>query len=189
MKTNKSKYMSYILRHGMIQSGLYPDSEGYVKLSDFLNVSDPKYKLDEHQILEIAASCPKQRFGIKNFKNELYIRSNQGHSQEIGNCIESDKLLKKLSEPLFNVFHGTFTRHIESIKRQGIKRMNRQHIHMAKGLDAVSGKRHDHDWIIYIDMEKAMKDGIVFYESENGVILTEGIKGILPVKYLKFEKI
>ena len=35
-------------------------------------------------------------------------------------------------------------------------------------------------------MTDAMRDGIIFYESTNDVILTEGINGIIPAKYLSY---
>ncbi len=39
--------------------------------------------------------------------------------------------------------------------------------------------RDDCDLIIEIDLEKALKDNIVFYLSKNNVILTKGINGVL----------
>ena len=39
--------------------------------------------------------------------------------------------------------------------------------------------------LIYIDLEKAMADGIKFYVSSNGVVLTEGEHGILKPKYFR----
>jgi 2'-phosphotransferase len=41
--------------------------------------------------------------------------------------------------------------------------------------------------IIFLDIKKALEDGIAFYISDNKVILTEGIDGVLPVDY--FQKI
>ena len=58
--------------------------------------------------------------------------------------------------------------------------MNRKHIHFAKSRVVRSGKQV----YIYVDMALAMKDKIKFYESENGVILTEGDEnGVLLPKY------
>lgn len=70
--------------------------------------------------------------------------------------------------------------------------MLRQHIHLAKGtLDdraVISGMRRNTQVHVYIVLEKALVDGIKFYESENGVILTAGNeKGYLEPKY--FSKI
>lgn len=66
--------------------------------------------------------------------------------------------------------------------------MKRKHIHLAKGkLDdasVISGFRWDAEVHIYIDLAGALADGIKFYESENGVILTSGNeKGYLEPKY------
>jgi len=43
------------------------------------------------------------------------------------------------------------------------------------------------DVLIYIDLEKALEDGIKFYKSENGVVLTEGVdgEGYLPNDYFR----
>ncbi len=188
-QVEQSKYMSWVLRHGMSELGLTPDESGYVKLSDFIKLANPNYKLDEKTIMEIVSKCTKQRFGIKQVESEYFIRANQGHSQNVGEQINSDKLLKKLSKPILGVFHGTYKKHLDSIKTTGLNRMSRQHIHLAKGLDAASGKRHDNNLIVYVDMGKAMADGIDFFESANGVILTEGLDGILPAKYLTYAEL
>ena len=185
----QSKYMSWVLRHGLNEVGLVSDSEGYVKLSDFLKVSDPNYKFDKQTVLEIVKSCPKQRFGVKTEGTETFIRANQGHSKSVGNQINSGKLLEKLTDPVSGVFHGTYKKYMESIKSTGLNRMDRQHIHLAKGLNVASGKRHDCNLLVYVNMQEAMADGIEFFESANGVILTEGIDGILPAKYLTFAEL
>lgn len=66
--------------------------------------------------------------------------------------------------------------------------MKRTHIHFAKGTfsdpNITSGIRKDIQICIYIDLETALADGLKFFESENGVILTEGnTKGYLEPKY------
>lgn len=65
--------------------------------------------------------------------------------------------------------------------------MNRQHIHCAKGMpgEVISGMRESSKVVIEIDVAKAMKDGIKFFESENGVILSAGIDGIIAPQYFK----
>lgn len=187
--TNQSKYMSWVLRHGLNDLGLKPDVEGYIKLSDFINTADANYKLNTDIILQIVESCPKQRFAIKKLNEDIFIRANQGHSKKVGELLESDKLLIKITKPITGVFHGSYKKHLESIKINGLNRMERQHIHIAKFNDAKSGKRSNCNLIVYIDMSSAMEDGIEFYESSNGVILTEGINGILLPKYLTYGEI
>jgi 2'-phosphotransferase len=67
--------------------------------------------------------------------------------------------------------------------------MARTHIHMATGYpddsSVISGARSSADVFIIIDMEKALSDGIEFYRSTNGVILSSGIDGVLEPKYFK----
>lgn len=182
----QSKYMSWVLRHGAHEIGLHPDFEGYIRLRDFLNCCDKRQNLTESIVLRIAESCPKKRFGIKRVNSDIFIRANQGHSKNIAQYIDPSKLLVKITRPIEGVFHGTYKKHLESIKANGLNRMSRSHIHISKGHDAISGRRGNTNLLVYVDMKTAMEDGIDFYESENGVILTEGIGGILPVKYLSF---
>lgn len=184
---SKSKYLSWALRHGLDELGLLPDNEGYVSLEDLLSVSDPIQSLTLDIILKIVRGCPKQRFSLKDKNNSWFIRANQGHSKNIGDKMDSERLLRRLDRPLEGVFHGTYKKHLSAIGKNGLHRMNRKHIHFARGVDAVSGKRHDCDLLVFVDMKKAMEDGIIFYESQNGVILTEGIDGFLPPLYLRFQ--
>lgn len=65
--------------------------------------------------------------------------------------------------------------------------MNRNHIHLAKGTlqdkSVTSGLRQDVEVYIYINLKKALDEGLKFFESENGVILTRGDEGFLLPKY------
>ncbi|VDO91655.1 unnamed protein product [Schistosoma margrebowiei] len=88
------------------------------------------------------------------------------------------------------VIHGTYFRNWDSIRREGLKRMQRTHIHFAPGevgeTGVISGMRSSAEIIIYIDLIKAINDGYKFYLSKNNVILCEGNKeGCLPTKYFR----
>ena len=67
--------------------------------------------------------------------------------------------------------------------------MHRQHIHFSPGLPGdernVSGPRKNAEVALVIDMDSALKDGVKFFLSENNVILTRGLQGALPPKYIK----
>lgn len=92
-------------------------------------------------------------------------------------------------QPKYNtVIHGTYLKCWPQIKNEGISRMKRKHVHLAKGTidDAavISGYRQNTEVHIYINLVKALADGVKFYESENGVILTSGNnRGYLEPKY------
>lgn len=79
---------------------------------------------------------------------------------------------------------------MDSIKTDGLKSMNRNHIHFTnkdKFDDKTSGFRESSQILIYIDFKRSIDDGIKFYKSENNVILSSGINGSIPSKY--FQKI
>ncbi|XP_078326211.1 tRNA 2'-phosphotransferase 1-like isoform X4 [Crassostrea virginica] len=82
--------------------------------------------------------------------------------------------------------HGTHSRNWNSIKSEGISKMRREYIHFAQGETGVkSGFPPYCDMAIEIDVEKAMRDGIKFYISENDVVLTKGRDGYIPNAYFK----
>lgn len=108
------------------------------------------------------------------------IKACQGHTIEQINCLH----LKVLTDISFDIIHGTFLKCYETIKVQGLCRMKRNHIHFAKGLNFICGLRKNAEVYIYIDYTKAKEDGIIFYESENGVILSPGnSNGFIEPKY------
>lgn len=135
------------------------------------------------QIEHVVKTNDKQRFSLiqDNDGQQWWIRANQGHS--IRHAIDPDALLERLSEPLPVVIHGTTMHNWRNcIQEQGLRVMNRQHIHFATGLpgtDGVisgnmltqelqmctitltifptSGMRSSSEVFIYIDMAKAIK--------------------------------
>ncbi|KPP77075.1 hypothetical protein Z043_103524 [Scleropages formosus] len=84
--------------------------------------------------------------------------------------------------------HGSYLKHWPSIRTHGLSRMKRTHIHLAPGLPeestVISGMRQNCDLAIYVDVCKALADGILFFWSDNGVLLTPGdTDGRLAAKY------
>jgi 2'-phosphotransferase len=92
-----------------------------------------------------------------------------------------------------NIIHGTNMSAWGLISKdpKGINRMKRNHIHFATGLlgedGVISGMRYSCTVLIYLDLDKALKDGVTFFKSENGVVLTEGVngEGYIPKEYFK----
>ena len=161
-----------------------------MKLDDILRL--PKFKgYNMQAINEVVENNNKKRFELttRTDNNILYIRACQGHSID---TIESEELLTKITDPNeipnIYVYHGTFLKYLTSIQTEGLKKMTRNHIHMSTSMNpdqVVSGARKNAEIYISIDVSKAMNDGIIFYRSNNGVILTEGNSGVLPPMYFK----
>lgn len=147
---------------------------------------------------EESTNAPAKLDGSSDNESNLVlcIRANQGHS--FSKHIESDKLhtpltKEELSDPNLTIVHGTTRKAWEDhIRIEGLSRMKRTHIHFATGLPTsdnkpISGMRATSQIYIYINGEKCAKDGVPFFKSDNGVILTAGVNedGFLPVKYFR----
>lgn len=110
----------------------------------------------------------------------MEIKANQGHSVSIINELS----LKILDYVDFDIIHGTYFKCWPKIKIEGLSRMKRNHIHFAKGLNFVNGLRQSAELFVYINFEKAKADGLIFAESENGVVLCSGnSKRFIKPKY------
>ncbi|KAI8358422.1 phosphotransferase KptA/Tpt1 [Blakeslea trispora] len=187
--TRISKLLSYILRHGAVKEKIAISSDGYVSINELLQ--HPKFKnVTMEQIQFVVDNNDKKRFELAQpAADEYLIRASQGHSLK---TVASDNLLDLITAPLKTpVIHGTTRKAWELIKQKGLSTMNRNHIHFAIGLpgDAKvkSGIRKTSDIFIYINVEKAKNDGILFYKSNNDVILSDGKQGLISPEY--FEKV
>ena len=185
-----SKNLSRLLRHTAPEVGLTMDASGYVLLPDILMRKNFK-GFSPNDVLQVVSTCKKQRFHIDDRGDAgLFIRANQGHS--IQGVINPDELLTPITNPADypTVVHGTTLEALELIRQSGgLSRMGRNHIHFATGLPGadgvISGMRSSSQVVLHIDLAGAMADGIPFYISQNGVILTPGdATGFLPIKYI-----
>lgn len=174
-----------ILRHQIVELKLNCDDSGYVKVSD-LYKHIPKVTIDDlHKIIDMNT---KKRLELKKENNEYYIRAVQGHNSDVGTLLNDEVALEPILEPLKYCIHGTKEAFIDSIKKNGLNRMSRKHIHFVNEIQErkqTSGFKKESDILIFINMQKCMDDGIKFYKSTNNVILTEGIDGIILPKYFK----
>lgn len=173
-----SKKLSYLLRHGAVKEGLSIKEDGFISIDQLLSEKLQGYTLED--IKEVVETNDKKRFIIRENNGILEIKATQGHSiKEINNLC-----LKPLDRVDFDIIHGTYYKNWEAIKSKGLSCMKRNHIHFSKGLNFICGLRKSAEIYIYIDFEKAKRDGLKFFESENEIILCAGNKeGIIESKY------
>ena len=166
-----SKFLSLILRHKPQTIGLKLDENGWADIDELIEKSKNR-NLTRELLDEVVEQNDKKRFIIDANK----IRANQGHS------INIDLELKAVRPPDV-LYHGTATRFLESIMKEGLTKQKRQHVHLSKELDTAInvGKRHGKVVILELDTKKMFEEGYEFYLSENGVWLTD----VVPNKYLK----
>jgi len=172
--TSTSKFLSLILRHKPEEIGLTLDPNGWAGIDELINLASIKgTQLSRAQIETIVAESDKQRFAIS--ADGTKIRANQGHSVDI-----ALGLIPKT--PPEQLFHGTATRFLDSIRESGLHSASRQHVHLSS--DHVTaekvGSRHGKPVILIVESGQMARDGHVFYLSENGVWLTDSV----PAKYL-----
>lgn len=169
--TNKSKFLSLILRHKPEQYGIKLDKQGgWAKVDDVIK----KCNFTLEELEEIVKVDNKQRYSFNEDKSK--IRANQGHS------INIDLKLKTITPPIF-LYHGTIEKFINSIMENGLLKQNRQYVHLSKDIETAKqvALRRGKPIILKILARKMMFDGYKFFISNNGVYLTDNV----PSEYLK----
>ncbi|MES1919235.1 hypothetical protein MHBO_001094, partial [Bonamia ostreae] len=154
-----SRALVRVLRHEALRLRLPLRKDGFVPLNKVMQVGRVR-RLNPTipSIIEVVKNCPKQRLSLKSIDGVLMIRANQAHT--IKN-IATEKLLTPIQNckafPV--VVHGTYYTPWQTIKSQGLSRMERNHIHFTKGdnlNETKSGFRSRSEVLIYLDLQKAM---------------------------------
>jgi len=155
--------MSLVLRHSPKKFGLNLDSKGFVPVDGLLRVLQSRFsEVDLSDIQEICDSSSKERFEIKGEK----IRARYGHS------IKVDLNLKPFRPPQF-LYHGTTPKLGEKIKREGLKPMRRDLVHLSKTVDeakSVGKRKARKPLVLKILAGKAQKEGIQFFDRGSVVV-------------------
>lgn len=171
-----SKFLSLILRHSPETINLKIDENGWANVDELLLKSNQHgTKIDFDLLDEVVETSDKKRF---SFNEDLTkIRANQGHS------IDVDLNLKE-EIPLDFLYHGTVEKFIAEIKKEGLKKMSRHHIHLSSDIETAVkvGSRRGKPKILKINALKMYNDGFKFYLSENKVWLTDNV----PSEYIEF---
>lgn len=116
-----SKLMAYILRHDPAKFGLELDRYGFVKFSDLIACIRMVHPwVERAHIEDIIGRSEKRRFEIVEDK----IRATYGHS------IEVEPLAEPIQPPEF-LYHGTSPATLEEIRKDGLKPMQRQWVHLS----------------------------------------------------------
>ncbi|NMH88974.1 RNA 2'-phosphotransferase [Flavivirga algicola] len=173
-KKQISKFLSLILRHQPEKIGLTLDENGWALVNDILEKSKLQFTLEE--LNEVVITNDKQRFSFNADKTK--IRANQGHSLKT-----VDLNLEAQIPPRF-LYHGTVPKFIPKIKSQGLKKMNRQHVHLSKDRDTAIkvGSRRGKPVILSIRALDMYNNGHQFFISNNGVWLTDTV----PFEFIDF---
>ncbi|SHE86224.1 putative RNA 2'-phosphotransferase [Seinonella peptonophila] len=174
-----SKFLTLVLRHQPEIIHIQPDPQGWVSVQELLIALQKNKKglsVDElHQIVE---TNDKNRFELST--DGKRIRARYGHS------ISISKEHSESVNPPELLFHGTATRFLASILREGLQRMNRQYVHLSTDLHTAKqvGGRHGKPIILIIEAGRMRSDGFLFYRTEPNVWLTKHV----PPAYIRFQE-
>lgn len=171
-----SKFLSLILRHSPQNIGLQLDDQGWAVVDELLAKARRQHQYLTMEILdEVVLTNDKKRFAFNEDKSK--IRASQGHSISIDLKLATE-------QPPEYLYHGTVAKCIAAIKKEGLLKMNRQHVHLSKDKETAIkvGSRRGVPVILSVNSGRMQLDGFPFYLSENGVWLTDHV----PVHYIQF---
>ena len=170
-----SRFLGYVLRHRPDAIGLSLDAEGWAEIDALLRLAQRELPLTRAMIDDAVARNDKQRYAISD--DGLRIRARQGHSFAVD-------LGLMPQVPPAKLYHGTATRFVDAIRREGLVKRDRQHVHLSPSVDTatVVGARHGRVVVLTIDAAAMHAAGHVFFRSENGVWLVDAV----PPNFLAF---
>lgn len=168
-----SKFLSLVLRHKPETIGIKLDPEGWVDVTTLILACEKHGQSISAQLLDqVVKTSDKKRFVVRAGR----IRANQGHSVAVDLALPA-------AEPPLHLFHGTADRFLDAIRQDGLKRMQRQHVHLSPDVATAHrvGIRHGKPVILRIGAQAMHASGHVFYCSDNGVWLTEKV----PIQFIE----
>ena len=177
MTTNKdltrlSKKLALILRHKPESANIKLDKNGWARTDDILKALGINMSILE----TIVMNDKKGRYAFDECKQ--HIRAVQGHSVNV------DLALTPIIPPDV-LYHGTGSKSVDAILRDGIRKMSRQYVHLSSNINTAIqvGSRHGKAFVLQIDTKQMAQDGCLFYQAENGVWLTDYVatKYITPI--------
>ncbi len=170
--------MALILRHQPERFALELDDEGWTALPEVMEILRglPNFRwatrADVMAVVEEGTGDGKRRFQVEGNR----IRACYGHSF-------AQPIVYEPCTPPLLLYHGTSPDALESIRRDGLKPMERQYVHLSPDPETAIrvGARHDQRPVVLtVHAAKAHAAGIEFYRADVAVYLAKQI----PPKFL-----
>lgn len=173
-----SKRLSYLLRHS--QSPLYISLEGgWASVATILKT----LQISKLELEQIVSEDEKTRYSFD--ASGTKIRANQGHS------IPGVQIAFASPEPPEYLYHGTATRFLDSIMKDGLKPMTRQWVHISPDYETAVkvGARHGKPIVLRINAKEFVATGNELFRTANGIWLARFVPAIyLEILFNKKEE-
>ncbi|CAA9252336.1 MAG: RNA:NAD 2'-phosphotransferase [uncultured Chloroflexi bacterium] len=173
-----SKFLSKYLRHEPEALGLTLEPGGWVPVDALLAGAAGKgFRIGRDELDQVVAQNDKRRFSIDAAGTR--IRANQGHSAAVDLQL-TPVPPEEVPEVLY---HGTVQRFLDAILREGLRPMQRHHVHLSPDVETASkvGMRRGRPVVLTVDARALSQAGAMFYRSANGVWLVDAV----PPAYLR----
>ena len=174
-----SKFLSLVLRHEPERVGLVLGEAGWIGVDELLRaVNQHGMPLTLDGLKHVVATSDKKRFALS--EGSLSIRANQGHSVEVD-------LQYEPQTPPELLYHGTATRFLDGIRKDGLQRMERHDVHLSAETKVTLqvGGRHGKPALLTIRAGDMHRAGHVFRRSANGVWLVNHV----PPQFIDFPQV
>jgi len=171
-----SKFLSLVLRHQPEKIGIHLDEAGWVDVDVLLKAMARHGKQLSRETLDhVVRTNDKRRFSLS--EDGRRIRANQGHSIEV-------ELGYAPAEPPEILLHGTPTRFLDAIRREGLKRMKRHHVHLHvdEATATAVGTRRGKPVLLRVRARDMAGQGHEFFVTPNNVWLTDRV----PPEFIEF---
>lgn len=164
----KSKTLSWLLRHGAREAGVSMDTAGWVPVGQVLRY----LHMNRSDLEEVVRTNTKSRLELVDER----IRACQGHSTDnMPVTLEGLEASWRLYEEGGSLYHGTTVEATEPIAKEGLIPQKRTHVHLAPSLESKVGKRSATPVVLEISCERLRAAGEKIYEASNGVILVRRV--------------
>ncbi len=169
-----SKYLARHLRHSPGRIGLNLDEHGWARVDDLLAAAARHgFPFTADELEQVVENNDKRRYAFDDTGGR--IRASQGHSVAV-----DLELIPTAPPPV--LYHGTVERSLSAIRREGLRRMNRQAVHLSpdRATAVRVGARRGRPVVLVVDAARMAADGHEFRVSANGVWLVDAV----PAEYL-----
>lgn len=167
-----SRFIIYVLRHDPTALGLTLDSAGWVSVETLLAALAKRgLGIDRQRLARLVTGLDKPRLEMDGER----IRASHGHSVEVDLDLEA-------AIPPATLFHGTIARNLARIHTEGLKPMNRRHVHLSPDVETARevAARRGAPIILSVDAATMHTNGHLFLPTNHRVWLTATV----PPHYL-----
>ena len=170
-----SRKLCFVLRWGAPSLQLPISKDGYVNLKDLRALNAFAHYTDA-VVRQIVRNDTKRRFALQEDEDgTLKVRANHGHGIPGVEVIERDLTLH---DAVGYAVHVTSYYAWSKIRYEGLKRGQRGHVHFvgrAPSVDEeVAGVRNGGEVCVFVDVQRAMYDGIPFGVTPSRIIVSPG---------------